>query len=221
MALLRSAPVEAATYTLPITGVVYAADGDFGPGGLGLLTSYPYDHIAGTFTFENFNTDSFTEISTAEKLEHDFAQSKASFTFSVTHAGTTYSFASTPGIDHPGTINNRIVNLHTLPPIFAGSTLLMEADDPTANTALSFEIDGGSTTLLTSLASLRESTNAIAALVAAVGTDGHFATSGGNIRFRVDIVGPTPIPETLPLFASALGALGILGSRHKRRATRA
>jgi hypothetical protein len=43
--------------------------------------------------------------------------------------------------------------------------------------------------------------------------------NGGALVTFVSDPGPTPLPAALPLFASGLGALGLLGWRRKRKAT--
>jgi len=40
---------------------------------------------------------------------------------------------------------------------------------------------------------------------------------GGNARYDIRITATTPLPATLPLFATGLGALGLLGWRRKRK----
>jgi hypothetical protein len=39
-----------------------------------------------------------------------------------------------------------------------------------------------------------------------------------NFNFSVDVIGQSPLPAALPLFATSLGALGLLGRRRKRKA---
>jgi hypothetical protein len=41
---------------------------------------------------------------------------------------------------------------------------------------------------------------------------------GANQSFTLDIMNPIPIPAALPLFATGLGALGLMGWRRKRKA---
>jgi plastocyanin len=44
----------------------------------------------------------------------------------------------------------------------------------------------------------------------------YIGNGGGS---SIDVVTPTPLPAALPLFASGLGALGLLGWRRKRKAS--
>ena len=46
-----------------------------------------------------------------------------------------------------------------------------------------------------------------------------FASAEGS--FEIGTASATPLPGALPLFASGLGALGVLGWRRKRKATAA
>jgi len=41
---------------------------------------------------------------------------------------------------------------------------------------------------------------------------------GANQSFTLDIINPIPIPAALPLFATGLGVLGLLGWRRKKKA---
>jgi len=43
-----------------------------------------------------------------------------------------------------------------------------------------------------------------------------FGLSSGEVFFQSDVA--TPLPAALPLFATGLGALGLLGWRRKRKA---
>lgn len=49
------------------------------------------------------------------------------------------------------------------------------------------------------------------------GTGGSGAAYGGNVSTAAAAPGPTPIPSTLPLFATGIGAMGLLAWRRKRR----
>ena len=47
---------------------------------------------------------------------------------------------------------------------------------------------------------------------------GNFQTDTFNINLMVTVTDPAPLPAALPLFATGLGALGLLGWRRKRKA---
>jgi len=49
-------------------------------------------------------------------------------------------------------------------------------------------------------------------------TTGVFPNSDGPYQMEVGGLNPTPVPATLPLFASGVGAMGLFGWRRKRKA---
>jgi len=50
---------------------------------------------------------------------------------------------------------------------------------------------------------------------------GYYHELTGGISLDIEAVGSTPLPAALPLFATGLGALGVLGWRRKRKSTAA
>jgi len=64
-------------------------------------------------------------------------------------------------------------------------------------------------------------TYSLTALYSILGPSGNQGSTGANLSVNISGVAPPPIPlpASLPLFASGLGALGLLGWHRKRKST--
>jgi hypothetical protein len=202
MTMAGATPSAAAPYTLNFTGTAAEVDGFFSAAGI-----VPGDAVSGSITYDPLGSTTSVDEPWPNSITL-FPQAAGSFTFHVSHPGAldyTQSHASGGQVQGLGSAS--------------GDRLSMEVADDVAGLSLFFATDAANPAL-TSLAGLPTDANGILALLAGgnLRANGTFRLVGyGNIGFNIAFA-PTPVPAALPLFASALGGLGIAAWR-RRRAT--
>jgi hypothetical protein len=198
MLFAASTPSAAASYTLNFVGTATAVEGAFATLGVGVG-----DPISGTLTFDPFNT---APSSTMPPFYTVFSQTSATFSFHVSDPSLDLTmFSSSDGFIASSRTSDHL--------IFAAGPLSSQG------TTIDLDFRGqGTGSELTSLAGLPTTS---AGLVSFLGgglgqASGTFGREAGNyINFDIDLV-TTPIPATLPLFASALGGLGFFGWKRRK-----
>jgi hypothetical protein len=194
------------SYTLDFTGTVASTGGIFTTAGI-----LPGDAISGSLSYDPLSS----ATSVAEPWPNSvsvFPQASGSFTLHVSHPGV-FDYTQT----HPGTGQ---VESNGSP---LGDRLGLYVGDGVSDLQLSYLTDA-TAPALASLAGLPATTDGILGalmgnVLSAVGF--YRIDDFGFLSFRLTFTpatATTPIPATLPLFASALGVLGWF-ARQRRAAT--
>ncbi len=210
--LLKAAPGMATTIALDFTGTVTTVESAVAAG-TGIATG---DKITGTLSFDPAETTSFLDLSGGTQQFYLFNQgSVGSYSFSVAHpAGAAFYSDSHSAIGG----NVQTINDSSSIP---GISYYLAASGAGLMVTLRTT---GSSTFLTSLDTLPTT---IAGLLTTLGgtlqsATGEASNEFGLFDFNIDTAAPvasTPIPAALPLFLSAVGALGFAGWRRKQAAS--
>jgi hypothetical protein len=198
-------PSAASTYTLAFTGTVTSTDIAFPK--LGIARG---DSVSGTLTINPLNE---TPNST-NSIANVFNQSSIAYTLSLTHGSLDLTLANTAA----GSIESIA---------FPGQdAIIFQTYDPSSTHGLSLSYGSeGSLAPLTSLVGLPTSSSGLIAMLGGPSPSAsgfyYVGNLGGSISFDIAFTtATTPIPAALPLFVSALGGLGFMGSRRRSKLRR-
>jgi hypothetical protein len=207
MLALGSVASLAASITLNFSGTVTKVDQ--GLTDIGVVLG---DRVSGKMTFNPANTDSFTSSSFLGQNTNFFAQTHGTYSIALQHGAAPVFFTHSDALSAFGRIDSSN-NLNT-------DTATMDLFQFGNDSALTLNIGTtGSTTLLTSLNGFPSDAAGIIALLGgsldhAVGA--FLFPLHDSFEFSISPT-PTPVPAALPLFASALGGLGLLRWRKRNR----
>jgi hypothetical protein len=197
MLLTAPAPSEAATYTLNFTGTVTSSDGTFRvrvPAG---------SLISGDVTFDPFNDSTFSSAGGGNVFD------QAPLGIDYHFFAPTYIITSFHGGEGPGSVTSSASGGNTSLQFF------MQQTSGNFELGLNFSTTGSS--VLSSLAGLPNTRDGLLAFLGggSPSATGFFSFPGvGTVNFDISAV--TPILPTLPLFATALAGLGLVGWRRTR-----
>jgi len=203
---------EAASLTFTIDGTVTSASGAFSALGI----AFPGDHISGSFTIASFNDSVwFGGADPSGAIENVFGQKGMSWSLHVGHPGIS-------DLTLAGSTNAffNIESIYLPPPHYDFSTIRMAQWEADFSGFVFTDLAVPGQHVLTSLVGFPTSAGGVIALLggAAPVATGRFIApnQAGSIEFAFTLAAVTPIPATLPLFASAIGGLGLIGWRRRR-----